>query len=99
MKISVTAAHIINGNQADDRECALGLAFTDAGFNASIGTDEVSFYFAGDLLGSLPLPADAVFWNNRLDMGQKVEPFDFEMPGLTSDLRSLTSAFVPVPVV
>jgi hypothetical protein len=80
--ISVSEIHITNGNQASDFGCALGLAFKDAGFDASVGDGDASFYLDGNYLGSLPLPADARFWNNRLDLGQKVEPFEFDVPEL-----------------
>jgi hypothetical protein len=106
VKIAVTETHIANGNQASDTQCALALAFESSGFNVSIGDDEVSFYEHGapdqlcHHLADLPLPADARFWNTRLDMGQKVEPFTFEMPEIEhSAFRNPQSAFQPVPVV
>jgi hypothetical protein len=106
VKIAVTETHIANGNQASDTQCALALAFESSGFNVSIGDDEVSFYEHGapdqlcHHLADLPLPADARFWNTRLDMGQKVEPFDLRDAGdRTLRVPISIRISVPVPVV
>jgi hypothetical protein len=100
MKISVTQEHIDKGEVRCALHCALVLAFNALGFDVMVEPASVSFYSSsGDFLGELALPIEAQYFQIDFDKGKPVQPFAFEMPGLTSDLRSLTFDFVPVPVV
>lgn len=99
MKISVTRKHIDHGIRGDCFGCPLAGAFQDVGFDVMIEPAAVDFYDSeGGIAGSLPLPDEAQYFIIAFDRGEPVRPFVFEMPGLTSDLRSLSSDFVPVAV-
>ena len=101
MIISVTEEHISKGCRGDAFGCPLVLAFHASGFpDVMVSPDHVDFYYTdGELAGALPLPDIAQQFQNDFDSGIPRSPFSFEIPGLTSDLRSLASAFTPVAVV
>lgn len=109
MTISVTQQHIDKGDACSCVNCPLALAFNAAGFpGVSVGPVEVDFYAEQtlELLGTLRLPNDARWFIGAFDrwrakgLGPKPAPFTFEMPGLTTDLRScFPDSFEPVPVV
>jgi hypothetical protein len=107
MTICVTQENIDKGEAYQCEHCPVALAFHDAGFpRASVSGHDVDFYAADrELLGTLPLPSEARWFVVRFDRWKKCgnplppRPFEFQMPGLTADLRSLTSDFESVPVV
>lgn len=103
MKISVTSSHIEQGERWDAGSCPIALALRAAvvGIDVSVAPTYVAIFdeSCDEFLADLPLPPDAIKARQRFDNGHPLAPFTFEMPDLTSDLRSLTSGFTPVPVV
>jgi hypothetical protein len=79
MKIKVTPADIRDGRRATYKHCPIALA-TKRIYQEDAGATSTRLYL-GDSFGGMPyeLPRAAKEFIARFDIGQKVEPFTFEV--------------------
>ena len=83
MKIKVTQDNIDAGKRCTSNFCPVALAFHDAGFPlAVVGPQDVCLD-KGDTATLRLLPAEAQNFVGHFDRGDEVEPFEFEVRGLT----------------
>jgi hypothetical protein len=93
LKIRVTADNIARGEPCSAGDCALSLAFRDAGFDVSIGPETIDFYnHLKEHVAELLLPPIARDFRQLFDNGHPVAPFEFDMPELIAGLLPITHA-------
>ena len=84
MRINVTAKHIRNSRLRGANRCALALAIQDAtgDHHWSVGLEDAYY-----LDRKIKLPVRAYRFRLDLDQGKKVQPFAFNLPVESSNVR------------
>ena len=80
MIVTVTQDHIDKGVRNDCTECALALALRPHfSFTIPGVFDSCVVVLSGGQLKYSDLPENAEIWLRKFDLGQEVEPFEFEL--------------------
>ena len=79
MKIQVTQSDIDNGVIRDCKYCPIALALQRAYNNPGLRANQGTFYNDNPYTYLGAFPTKVIQFIEELDMGLKVEPFDFEL--------------------
>jgi hypothetical protein len=82
MIIKVLERHILEGSPCEQGHCPIALAMRDAGITSPHVASLYVLYVSNGVARSSSLPKEARDFVRNVDVGNAVEPFEFELSGI-----------------